>query len=503
MSDDTATVSSSRAITVTINGTTYEREVEARKLLIHFVRDDLDLTGSHIGCDTGNCGACSMIVDGTLVKSCMMLAVQADGATIETVEGLASGDELSAAPAGVPRAPRAPVRLLHAGDADERDRAAAREPEPVRGRDQEGAPGQHLPLHRLLEHHRGRQGGGEDEHHRRSPRSASRPQKGWAGQSVPRKEDKRLLAGRGRLRRRHQAARDGLHPLRPLAVRARAHHLDRRLQGRGDQGRLRDAHRRGGRVAHRSVLPALDAARRAPQGLRARRRQGALRRRGGRGRRRRDARARARRLRARRDRVRAARRGRRRAPRAGRRGAGAPRRRRLEPDVGGRLRVGRRRRRVRRGRQGREDLRAPLPPLQLDPARDRRRRRRVQPRRRAVDDPLQQPVPRLRRDHDGPGDARRPRQAALRHPGHRRRLRQQDHLAPAARRLLPARPQARAARQLDGVAHRLPPLDVARERALVPRHRGRGRRATGRCSASGRRRSTTRARGCATSRSAA
>ena len=95
MSDDTATVSSSRAIAVTINGTTYEREVEARKLLIHFVRDDLDLTGSHIGCDTGNCGACSMIVDGVLVKSCMMLAVQADGSTVETVEGLASGDELS------------------------------------------------------------------------------------------------------------------------------------------------------------------------------------------------------------------------------------------------------------------------------------------------------------------------------------------------------------------------------------------------------------------------
>ncbi|HZU19970.1 MAG TPA: (2Fe-2S)-binding protein [Gaiellaceae bacterium] len=85
-----------RRISVTINGTTYEREVEARKLLIHFVRDDLDLTGSHIGCDTGNCGACSMIVDGTLVKSCMMLAVQADGATIETVEGLADGEELNA-----------------------------------------------------------------------------------------------------------------------------------------------------------------------------------------------------------------------------------------------------------------------------------------------------------------------------------------------------------------------------------------------------------------------
>jgi aerobic carbon-monoxide dehydrogenase small subunit len=90
-----STVTSSRSITVTINGTVYEREVEARKLLIHFIRDDLDLTGSHIGCDTGNCGACSVIVDGSLVKSCMMLAVQADGATVETVEGLADGDELS------------------------------------------------------------------------------------------------------------------------------------------------------------------------------------------------------------------------------------------------------------------------------------------------------------------------------------------------------------------------------------------------------------------------
>jgi aerobic-type carbon monoxide dehydrogenase small subunit (CoxS/CutS family) len=86
---------SDHSITVTVNGVEYEREVEARKLLIHFVRDDLDLTGSHIGCDTGNCGACSMIVNGTLVKSCMMLAVQADGATVETVEGLADGDELT------------------------------------------------------------------------------------------------------------------------------------------------------------------------------------------------------------------------------------------------------------------------------------------------------------------------------------------------------------------------------------------------------------------------
>jgi carbon-monoxide dehydrogenase small subunit len=88
-------VVSRQTINVTVNGEAYEREVDARRLLIHFIRDDLDLTGSHIGCDTGNCGACSIIVDGVLVKSCMMLAVQADGATIETVEGLAQEGELT------------------------------------------------------------------------------------------------------------------------------------------------------------------------------------------------------------------------------------------------------------------------------------------------------------------------------------------------------------------------------------------------------------------------
>ena len=95
MTESSATIETEKTIAVTVNGTTYEREVEARKLLIHFIRDDLDLTGSHIGCDTGNCGACSVIVDGSLVKSCMMLAIQADGSSIETVEGLADGDELS------------------------------------------------------------------------------------------------------------------------------------------------------------------------------------------------------------------------------------------------------------------------------------------------------------------------------------------------------------------------------------------------------------------------
>ena len=83
-------------ITVTINGEAYERDVDPRRLLIHFIRDDLELTGTHVGCDTGNCGACTVHLDGQAVKSCMLLAVQADGAKVMTVEGLApSDDELS------------------------------------------------------------------------------------------------------------------------------------------------------------------------------------------------------------------------------------------------------------------------------------------------------------------------------------------------------------------------------------------------------------------------
>jgi aerobic carbon-monoxide dehydrogenase small subunit len=85
---------STKFVTVVVNGVSYEREVEARRLLVHFIRDDLELTGTHVGCDTGNCGACTILLDGHAIKSCMMLAIQADGATIETVEGLTQDGEL-------------------------------------------------------------------------------------------------------------------------------------------------------------------------------------------------------------------------------------------------------------------------------------------------------------------------------------------------------------------------------------------------------------------------
>jgi carbon-monoxide dehydrogenase small subunit len=81
-------------VSLTVNGERHELEVEPRLLLVHLVRDRLGLTGTHVGCDTSNCGACTIHVDGEAVKSCTVLAVQADGAEVTTIEGLADGDRL-------------------------------------------------------------------------------------------------------------------------------------------------------------------------------------------------------------------------------------------------------------------------------------------------------------------------------------------------------------------------------------------------------------------------
>ena len=82
------------AVTMTVNGRTSEHQVEPRRLLVHHLRDELRLTGTHVGCDTSSCGACTAIVDGKAVKTCTMLAVQADGADITTIEGLADNGAL-------------------------------------------------------------------------------------------------------------------------------------------------------------------------------------------------------------------------------------------------------------------------------------------------------------------------------------------------------------------------------------------------------------------------
>ena len=81
-------------ISMTVNGNAVSADVDARTLLVHFIRDNIGLTGTHVGCDTSQCGACVVHVGGKSVKSCTMLAVQAEGADVATIEGLANGDEM-------------------------------------------------------------------------------------------------------------------------------------------------------------------------------------------------------------------------------------------------------------------------------------------------------------------------------------------------------------------------------------------------------------------------
>ena len=84
-----------RTITVTVNGNAYQREVETRLTLADFLRHELDLTGTHVGCEHGVCGACTVLIGGVSTRACLMLAVQCDGENISTVEGLAAGEQLN------------------------------------------------------------------------------------------------------------------------------------------------------------------------------------------------------------------------------------------------------------------------------------------------------------------------------------------------------------------------------------------------------------------------
>jgi aerobic carbon-monoxide dehydrogenase small subunit len=92
----TTTPAFSCTVTLRVNGKEHTADVEARLLLVHFLREDLDMAGTHIGCDTSNCGACTVLLDGQAVKSCTLLTVQADGCEIETVEGLEQNGQLHA-----------------------------------------------------------------------------------------------------------------------------------------------------------------------------------------------------------------------------------------------------------------------------------------------------------------------------------------------------------------------------------------------------------------------
>ena len=136
-------------VNITVNGTATSRDVEPRTLLVHYLRDELGLTGTHVGCDTSNCGACTVHLDGEAVKSCTVLAVQADGRAVTTIEGLADGDTWHPVQQGfqqchglqcgycTPGMVMAAVALLRG------------QPRPLRGGDPPEPRGQPLPLHRL------------------------------------------------------------------------------------------------------------------------------------------------------------------------------------------------------------------------------------------------------------------------------------------------------------------------------------------------------------------
>ena len=143
-------------VTTTINGEPTEYLCDPGQTLLDVLRDELGLTGSKEGCGTGDCGACSVIVDGRLVCSCLMLAPEAEGVKIETIEGMADGDKLHPLQQKFLEHGRAAVRLLHAGLPDRLQGAARQEPEPDRDRSALLAGRQPVPLHRLRQDRRAR-----------------------------------------------------------------------------------------------------------------------------------------------------------------------------------------------------------------------------------------------------------------------------------------------------------------------------------------------------------
>ena len=192
----TDTKPATHEITVTVNGEARAVEVEPRLLLVHFLREKLALTGTHVGCDTTSCGACTVLVDGVPIKSCTHFAVQVDGREVTTVEGLAQGGQLHPVQEGFKEEHGlqcgfcTPAMMLV-------ERGAARgEPGPTRGGDPLGAVGEHLPLHGVPEH---RQVGamGRDEEEGGVMTAVESEHKGWLGRSVKRKEDSRFIVGRG------------------------------------------------------------------------------------------------------------------------------------------------------------------------------------------------------------------------------------------------------------------------------------------------------------------
>ena len=128
-----------RKISLTVNGMQTSHEVEPRLLLVHYLRDVLGLTGTHIGCDTSQCGACTVMLNGMAVKSCTILAVQADGGEILTIEGLGQEDQLHPLQEGFWEEHGLQCGFLHPRHDHGGSSTAAAQPRSLRGRDSLGA----------------------------------------------------------------------------------------------------------------------------------------------------------------------------------------------------------------------------------------------------------------------------------------------------------------------------------------------------------------------------
>ena len=142
-------------ISMTVNGAAQAHDVEPRTLLVQYLREACGLTGTKVGCDTSSCGACTVLVDGESVKSCTMLAAQADGAAVTTIEGLADGDELHPVQQAFHEQHGLQCGFCTAGMVMAAVALPRREPAPDRARGAARPRGQPLPLHRLPQHRAG------------------------------------------------------------------------------------------------------------------------------------------------------------------------------------------------------------------------------------------------------------------------------------------------------------------------------------------------------------
>ena len=148
-------------VAITVNGERHEADVEPRQLLVYFLRDQLGLKGTNVGCDTSSCGACTVLLDGESVKSCTVLAVQADGSEVTTIEGLATGDELHPVQQAFHEQHALQCGYCTPGFVMATVSLLEENPSPTEEEIRQRARGEPLPLHRLPQH-RPRGGGGRE-----------------------------------------------------------------------------------------------------------------------------------------------------------------------------------------------------------------------------------------------------------------------------------------------------------------------------------------------------